>query len=108
MSSKQETVDYIVEQAASAGAVTGRKMFGEYGLYVGEKMVGSICDDQLFVKITQHGRALLDESHDAPPYPGAKPQIKVPGEKWDDAKWLGDLLRGTAEALPAPKPKAKK
>ena len=42
------------------------------------------------------------------PYPGAKPYFAIPGERWDDALWLGTLIRTTADALPLSKPKAKK
>ena len=31
-------------------------MFGEYGVYVDGKMIGLICDDQLYVKPTASGR----------------------------------------------------
>ena len=59
MASNQSTVDYIVEQVAGAGAVTGRKMFGEYALFCDGKMVALICDDQLFIKPTVAGRSYL-------------------------------------------------
>jgi DNA transformation protein len=108
MPSQQTTIDYLLAQCASAGGLTGRKMFGEYTLYCDEKLVALIADDAFFVKITPAGRAVLDESHDAPPYEGAKPYLRVPREKWDDAAWMGSLIRGTADALPAPKPKPEK
>jgi len=105
MATQQSTVDFLLDQSTSAGIVTFRRMFGEVALYCDSKVVALICDDQLFVKITSANRSLLDESHDAPPYPGAKPHLQVPGEKWDDREWLGNLLRVTADALPAPTPK---
>ena len=108
MATRQSTVDLLREQCASAGEVTIRPMFGEYALYLGAKLVGLIADDQLYVKITAPGRGLLDETHDAPPYEGAKPYLKVPVEKWDDTAWLGDLLRVSADALPLPPPKKPK
>jgi len=102
MPTSQSTVDFIVDQCTAAGEMTARKMFGEYALYCEGKMVGSICDAQLFVVITPPGRARLDETHDAPPYEGAKPRIRVPAEKWEDAEWMSSLIRETAAALPAP------
>jgi DNA transformation protein and related proteins len=45
---------------------------------------------------------------EGPPYPGAKPQLIVGEDKWDDAVWLSNLFRVTADALPVPKPKKKK
>ncbi len=61
MASKQEFVQYIAEQLHDAGNVTYRKMFGEYGVYLDGKIVALVCDDQLFVKITEAGRKLSPE-----------------------------------------------
>ena len=52
MATQQRTVDFLVEQVARAGAVTQRKMFGEFALYCDGKVVALVCDDELFVKPT--------------------------------------------------------
>ncbi len=85
--------------------VRAQKMFGEYAIYCGTKLPALLADDQLFVKVTPSSRAILDESHDAPPYPGAKLHICVPKERWDDAQWLKNLIQGATDDLPEPKPK---
>ena len=108
MATQQRTVDYLLEQAASAGAVSTKAMFGEYGFYVDGKMIGSICDDQLYVKPTASGRLHAEPVSEAPPYPGAKPHLLIEVDRWDDAEWLGDLLRITAAKLPIPKPRKPK
>jgi TfoX/Sxy family transcriptional regulator of competence genes len=105
MSSQQSNVDYIVEQAAGAGSVSARKMFGEYGLYCDGKMVALICDDQLFVKPTVGGRIYAGEVGEGIPYPGAKPCLLIPGDRWEDGDWLAGLIRLTAGELPPPKKK---
>lgn len=102
MASQQSTVDYIVEQCRAAGPVSGRKMFGEYALFCDGKMVALVCDDQLFVKPTEAGRAYLGAVREAPPYKGAKPCFLIPGELWDDADWLARLIAVSAAALPVP------
>lgn len=83
-------------------------MFGEYGVYVDGKMIGSVCDDQLFVKSTQAGRAHAEPVSDAPPSPSAKPQMLIAADRSDDAGWLGELLRVTAAELPTRKPRRPK
>ena len=108
MASKQSTVDFIIDQISSAGVVSAKKMFGEYGIYCGEKMVALVCDDQLFIKPTLEGKAFLGECAEGPPYPGAKPCFIIPGEKWDDQEWLSRLISITAAQLPVPKKKATK
>ena len=104
MASQQGHVDYLVDQMAEA-SVRARKMFGEYGLYVDGRMFALVCEDRLFVKDTAAGRAYLGEVVEGRPYPGAKPHLLIPGERWDDADWLTGLARVSAAALPAPSPK---
>jgi TfoX/Sxy family transcriptional regulator of competence genes len=105
---QQRTIDYLIEQATSAGTVSAKPMFGEYGVYVDGKMVGSVCDDQLFLKPTALGRVHAEPVKEAPPYPGAKPHLLIKADRWDDAEWLGKLLRATATELPTPKPRKAK
>ena len=105
MATQQRTVEYLLRQATSAGTVSTKPMFGEYGVYVDGKMIGSICDDQLYVKPTASGRLRAEPVSEAPPYPGAKPHLLIEANRWDDAEWLGDLLRVTAAELPTPKPR---
>ncbi len=102
MASQKSTVDFIVEQAAKAGAVSSRKMFGEYALFCDGKMVALICDDQLFVKPTAAGRTHIGVPTEAPPYKGAKPCFLISGDKWDDADWLAELIRVSTAELPLP------
>lgn len=107
MASRQQTADYILDQLAQAGRVAAKKMFGEYGIYCDGKIVALVCDDQLFVKPTARGRALIGKPREAAPYPGAKPYFLIDGDQCEDADWLVDLIRATAKELPPPKPKAK-
>ncbi len=108
MATQQRTIEFLLEQVTGAGVVTAKPMFGEYGVYVDGKMIGSVCDDQLFVKPTFLGRAHAEPVSDAPPYPGARPQMLIAADRWDDAEWLGELLRVTAAELPTPKPRKPK
>ena len=53
MATTTDFIEYVCEQLSSVGAIRYRKMFGEYGIYCNRKIVGVICDDQLFLKITE-------------------------------------------------------
>jgi len=108
VSTQQSTVDYILEQCAAAGTVTAKKMFGEYGMYCDGKVMAFICDDQLFIKPTEAGRAYLGEVIEAEAYPGSKMYFLIDGDRWDDSDWLAGLVRTTADDLPTPKPKKPK
>jgi len=105
MATKQSTVEYILDQIAEAGAVTAKKMFGEYGVYCDGKMVALVCDDQLFVKQTPAGKAFLGDCPEKPPYPGATPCFLISGEKWDERAWLSHVIKVSAAQAPAPKKK---
>ncbi len=108
MATQDRTIAYLQDQLAKVGGLSIRKMFGEYGIWVDGKTIGLVCDDQLFIKPTPSGRALANTAPDAPPYRGAKPSMLIEADFWDDAEWLCALVRATADALPAPKPKRKK
>ncbi len=64
MATKQSTIDYILDQLAAVPGVSARKMFGEYALYYMGKVVALVCDDTLFVKITDAGRAFVGKDHE--------------------------------------------
>ena len=81
MASDPKTVAFLVDQIANAGSVHAKPMFGEYGLYCDGKMVAMICDDQLFVKPTPSGRAFAAAIDEAPPYPGAKPCLRIDADR---------------------------
>lgn len=104
MASKQQFVDYVCEQMSGAGEISARKMFGEYAVYCDEKVVGLVCDNQLFVKPTPGGKAVLIKPVEAPPYKGAKPHYLI-DDALDDRDLLARLIKTTAQELPAPRPK---
>jgi TfoX/Sxy family transcriptional regulator of competence genes len=106
MSSKQSTVDFIVDQMAAAGNVTAKKMFGEYGIYCDGKVVALVCDDKLFVKLTVEGKAFAGNLELAPAYAGAKPSLLVSADRWENSEWLSKLILITAKELPVPKKKS--
>ncbi len=82
-------------------------MFGGCTLYSKDKVVALICDDQLFVKPTEAGRAFIGDVVEAPPYPGAKLSFLIE-DKIEDGEWLTELITLTEAELPSPKPKKKK
>ncbi|HEX8444350.1 MAG TPA: hypothetical protein VF631_11965 [Allosphingosinicella sp.] len=77
-------------------------------MYLESKLVALVCDDQLFVKPTNGGRAHAPDASEAPPYPGAKPCLVIDAEQLEDREWLAELFRRTASELPLPKPRAKR
>ena len=98
-------MDFLLDQLAQAGPISSRRMFGEYCLYFDGRPVGLVCDDQLYLKPTEPGRALqrLKDAVEGYPYPGARPHLLITADHWDDRNWLAQMVRTTAHALPPPK-----
>ena len=109
MSTKQSTMDYILDQLASIRNVAARKMFGEYALYCEGKVVGLVCDDTLFIKITEQGKDFVGEFYqEGFAFPGAKASMVIDEERIEDRDWLAELINITVDNLPEPKPKKPK
>ena len=108
MASSASTIAFILDQLSDCRTVTAKKMFGEYGIYLSEKMFALVCDDQFFLKPTSAGRALLASVVEAPPYPGAKPCFLIDAESWEDRELMCQLAKATAAALPVTIKKIKK
>lgn len=107
MASTVEFVEYVCGQISDAGNITYKKMFGDYGVYCNDKIIGLICDNQFFVKKTVVGKEILGEAAEEDlPYKNAKPQFVI--SSLEDREFLGEFIRKTFEELPSPKPKKKK
>lgn len=105
MATEQHFVEHVCEQAGLGPALSFRKMFGEYALYLHGRVVAFACDNQLFLKPTTQGRALLGAVTELPPYPGGKPHFRL-ADEIDDRELLRRLLQVTADALPLPPAKS--
>jgi TfoX/Sxy family transcriptional regulator of competence genes len=106
MATQQKFVDFIIEQINIPEQISYKKMFGEYGLYFGDKMFALVCDNKLFIKPTLSGREYLIDVVEESPYPDAKPCFLIE-EKIEDSSYLKKLVEITVKELPEPKPKKK-
>jgi TfoX/Sxy family transcriptional regulator of competence genes len=106
MASNIEFVEYVCDQINNDKNISYRKMFGEYAIYCNEKVVGLICDNKFFLKITDGGRKILKEVLEVPAYKGAKPSFLI--EMLDDRDYMSNLINTTYNELPDVKVKKKK
>ena len=97
MASTREYVEFVAGQLSGAGAITYRKLFGEYGLYCDGKFFGTVEGNQLYLKVTEAGRRLLPDAEIASPHEGSN---LLTVEEVEDRETCGEL--------PAPKPKKPK
>lgn len=68
-------------------------MMGEYVVYCKDIPVGCICDNRLYVKITNASRRLCPDAPEIPPYAGAKPRFLIEN---NDGEFLSELLHAIA------------
>ncbi|WP_295958633.1 TfoX/Sxy family protein [Rhodoferax sp.] len=106
MSTHPSTAEFLLDQLAATGNASVRRMFGEYCLYLAGKPVGLVCDNQLFLKPTDAGKAVMPQPVEGFPFPSARAHWCVTADQWEDAPWLCQLIQATAGALPEPKAKA--
>ena len=107
MASDKNIVEFIVGQIDNLDEHSHIMMMGEYVLYCNGKVVALICDNQLFVKPTEAGRAFIGDVVEAPPYPGAKPAFLIE-DQIEDKDWMRQLISLTEQELPTPKPNKKR
>lgn len=103
MASNADFVQYIVDQCSGAGEIAVKKMMGDYCIYCDGILFGLICDNNLFVKVTEPGRAELQEVVLRPPYPGARDYFYI--DNVDDRDYLVKLIRVSLPALADPRAK---
>jgi TfoX/Sxy family transcriptional regulator of competence genes len=106
MATELSFVDYVLETARLGDRLTYRKLFGEYALYLDEKVVAFACDNSLFIKPSGAVATLAPDLPQGPPYPGAK-DYPIADELLDDPEALRRLIEETAALMPLPKPKKK-
>ncbi len=69
-------------------------MFGQHGFFCEGRIVALICDDDLYIKPTHAGRAMMGTLVEERPFPWArKCWWRVPEDRRDDHRWLSRLVQ---------------
>lgn len=71
MASSQEYIDFVCTQLQGVGVIKTRKMFGDWCIYIDEKPVMLVCDEQCYVKKHEAIAELMPEALVGFPYDGA-------------------------------------
>lgn len=107
MATSKDFINFLLDQIENAGEIKAKPMFGEYGIFSNGKIFGLVCDNKLFIKPTEAGRAFIGDVAEAPPYPGAKNSFLIE-DKIEDREWLSELVRISLPELPEPRPRKRK
>ena len=99
--------EYVRECFSAVGDIVIKPMMGGYLVYLNGKLIGDICDNELFLKRTSTSDMLLADSELRYPYEGSKTLMHV-FDKFEDMDLIVKLLEGMYADLPDKKPKKSK
>jgi TfoX/Sxy family transcriptional regulator of competence genes len=104
MATSKNFAAYVEDALSHISKLRVKAMFGEYAVYCGDVVVGLICDETLFIKITGGTRQLLDaQTEMAPPYTGAKPAFVLPESVLEDRELIKQVVSVCRDDLAAKK-----
>lgn len=72
MACSNEFIDFLCDLLSPLGEVRNRKMMGDYVIYVNEKCVITVCDNNAYVKKLPCIAELMADAETGKPYDGAK------------------------------------
>ena len=99
--------EYVRECFSVTGDIVIKSMMGGYLVYLNGKLIGDICDNELFLKRTPTSDRLLADSELCYPYDGSRTLMRV-FDRFEDTDLIFELLKGMYAELPEKKPKKAK
>lgn len=105
MASTFEYVEFVCDQIEGVGQVRYKRMFGEFFVYVNDKPIVLICDNNCFVKMHEVIADIMLLARKDMPYKGAKEHYVLDIDNIDLAK---EVVRRLEKVTSIPKPKKKK
>ncbi len=96
--------EYVRDSFSAAGDIVIKPMMGGYLVYFNGKLIGDVCDNELFLKRTPTSDRLLSDSELCYPYEGSKTLMHV-FDRFEDTDLIAELLEGMYTELPEKKPK---
>ena len=100
----KEFNEYVRECFSTVGDIVIKAMMGGYLIYLNGKLIGDICDNELFLKRTPTSDMLLADSELRYPYEGSKTLMHV-FDRFEDTDLIAELLEGMYTELPEKKAK---
>lgn len=104
MATTVDFIEYVCQQLAGIGSVRYRKMFGEYMVYVNDKPVLLVCNNNVFVKQLDCIKDLMVNAEIDKPYDGAREHYILEIDNTDLAKRVATEVE---KVTPLPKRKLK-
>ena len=95
--------EYVRASFSESDDIVIKSMMGGYLVYFNGKLIGDICNNELFLKRTPTSDRLLADSELRYPYEGSKTLMHV-FDNFDDKALILELLDGMYAELPEKKP----
>lgn len=105
MATTNEYIEYVCEQINGIGDIRYKKMFGEFMVYVNEKPVIIVCNNNTFVKKLECIEEMMKDAKVGYPYKGAKEHYVL---DIDNSDFCKKIVSKVEEVTPVPKPRKKK
>ncbi len=105
MSTTNEYIEYVCEQINGIGNIRYKKMFGEFMVYVNEKPVIIVCNNNAFVKKIENIKEMMKNAETGYPYKGAKEHYIL---DIDNSDFCKKVVTKIEAVTPIPKPRKKK
>ncbi len=96
--------EYVRASFSESGDIAIKSMMGGYLVYFNDKLIGDICNNELFLKRTPTSDRLLADSELRYPYEGSKTLMHV-FDNFDDKTLIMDLMDGMYAELPEKQPR---
>lgn len=96
--------EYVRASFSESGDIAIKSMMGGYLVYFNDKLIGDICNNELFLKRTPTSDRLLADSELHYPYEGSKTLMHV-FDNFDDKTLIMNLLDGMYAELPEKQPR---
>lgn len=100
MATSKDFIAYLQDCLRRVPDLHFRAMFGEYAMYAREVVVALVCDQTMFVKVTEGTSALLaDRVKLGHPYPGAKPAYMLTEAELEDDELMPQVIAAALRDL---------
>ena len=96
--------EYVRASFSESDDIVIKSMMGGYLVYFNGKLIGDICNNELFLKRTPTSERLLADSELRYPYECSKTLMHV-FDNFDDKTLIMDLLDGMYAELPGKQPR---
>ncbi len=105
MATTNEYIEYVCEQINGIGVIRYKKMFGEFMIYVNDKPIIIVCNNNAFVKKLDCIEEMMKDAKLGYPYKGAKEHYVL---DIDNSDFCKKIVSKVEEVTPIPKPRKKK